>query len=185
MSFGVVMLLSPFCYSSSHQFLSSWIYPQKAQAQALLALQWTVWARRVRKLQFLLCSPHQSILLQVLCLATCGHQSLHTAPSDDLASQLLLKSALQNFLFFHWASLHFPGGNTALCAYHSLNKLWHPRKIKMHNRFEAAWDSQWWKWWNNSSFPHFVQPFHGKETCDTTTRERHGTPDKFPATFHG
>lgn len=181
------MLLLPFCYSSSSQFSFSWKYPRKAWARPLWPLQWTVWARKGRNLQFPFCWSHQNILLPVLVLATVATSPCTQLPAMTLQASSFSRQSYKNSSFFHWANLHFPVGNTALRVYHSLNKLGRPRKIKVHNRcsFEVAWDSQWWKRWNNSSFTRFVQHFHGKEPVTKTTRERPGTPDKFPATFHG
>lgn len=180
-SFGVVMLLSPFCYSSSNQFLSSWIYPQKAQAQPSPSSAINSLGKDSKKTAVsLLLTPPGHPTANPLSTSPCTQLPVMTLQAKP--SQLLLKSCS-----FHWASLHFPAGNTALRVYHSLNKLWHPRKIKVHNTrsFEAARDSRWWKWWNNSSLTRCVQHFYGKEPVAPTTRERHGTPDKFPATFHG
>lgn len=58
-----------------------------------------------------------------------AHSSVMTLQASSFSSQ-----PYKTFCFFHWANLHFPVGNTALHVYHSLNKLWHPRKIKVHNR---------------------------------------------------
>lgn len=114
-----------------------------------------------------------------MATSPCTQLPVMTLQASSFSSQLYKTSR-----FFYWASLHFPVGNTALCVYHSLNKLWHPRMIKVHNRcsFEATWDSQWWKWWNNSSLTRFVQQTW-KGACDTNHQRAPWDTRQIPSNF--